>query len=64
MGTTEDIRTILQEVVIPDVKNIKDRLTALENKMDNNTRDLTSVLERNHANVMQRLAALEAKQPR
>jgi hypothetical protein len=53
----------MQDPVVPDVKNIKDRLTALEYETDNNTRDLTSLLERNHTEVMQRLAALEAKQP-
>jgi tetrahydromethanopterin S-methyltransferase subunit B len=63
MGATEDIKTILQDVVTPDMKDIKDRLTALENKVDDNTRDLTSLLERKHTEVMQRLAALEAKQP-
>ena len=33
MGATEDIKTILQDVVTPDMKDIKDRLTALENKV-------------------------------
>jgi tetrahydromethanopterin S-methyltransferase subunit G len=64
MGTIEDIRTAWQDVITPDVNDIKERLTSLENKLDDNTGDLTSLLERNHAEVMQRLAALEARQQR
>jgi hypothetical protein len=63
MGASEDVRTIMQDTLVPDMKAIKERLTALENKMNDNTRDLTSLLERKHTEVMQRLAALEAKQP-
>jgi hypothetical protein len=46
------------------MKDIKERLTALENKMNDNTRDLTRLLERNHTEVPQQLAVLEAKQQR
>ena len=64
MGTTEDIKTILQDIVTPDMKAIKERLTALENKVDSNHAEQMAAIGRiaDYVNIMQRLAALEAKQ--
>jgi tetrahydromethanopterin S-methyltransferase subunit G len=64
MGAIEDVRNLLQDIVSPDIKAIKARLDALENTVARNHGEVMSAINRitDYAQVMQRLAALEAKQ--
>lgn len=54
MGMIEDVRTLIQDLVTPDLKAMKVRLDTVEQRLD----DLESTLDANHATVM---AALDKR---
>ena len=64
MGAIEDVRNILQDLITPDVKEIKARLEALEAIEKRKHVEVMGAINRitDYNQVVQRLTALEAKQ--
>jgi tetrahydromethanopterin S-methyltransferase subunit G len=63
MGVVADVRQVLQDLVTPDLKEIKARLDALEKRQNEQHAEVMSAINRivDYKDVMARLLALESK---
>jgi hypothetical protein len=64
MGVIEDVRNLFQDLIAPELKEIKARLDALEKKQDSQHTETMQAIRQitDYTQVLQRVAALEAKQ--
>jgi hypothetical protein len=56
MAATEEVRSLLQDIVAPDLKSLKERVTALEKRVDRGFAEVERRAELRHTELMNYLS--------